>query len=339
MIVKSDSLKSLIAVSDRKIHSIGSQVVRKPLDYASMKKKLKKESVCIVCDYRFKTRKLKFPSSVKAICHPFKDVSHFPKKIKKYLFSESDFCSNLLTPVDKTDLSSIPQIDGKKYDFVYFTLLSRQGINCKGLYLLPLIDMVSSELGLKGLVINYSTYTTKHHNNKVHNKLLKSIRSSWKKFDSLKCMSAKLTPKQVCAVMKNVNFVLFPNTADASPRMIAEALVRDKPVVVNSSIYGGWKYVTNDNGRFFDAPVLKDYFNSGQFNDNHISSLYTAMKDVLCLDQTKISNDFYSQYGFANSVQDLAQIINKITGKEYDAVAFKEWRKPLKKVAREKGWI
>ena len=339
MIVKSDSFKSLIAVSEGKICSIGNKVVRKPLGYSSMKKVLKKDSVCIVCDYRFKTKKLKFPSSVKSICHPFKDTKIFPNNIKKHLLSESDFCSNLLTPVDRDDLSSIPQIRNDKYDFVYFTLLSRQGINCKGLYLLPLVDMVASKLGLRGLVINYSTYTTKHHDCKMHNKLLRSIRSSWKKFDSLKCMSARFTPKKVCAIMKNVKFVLFPNTADASPRLIAEALVRNVPVVVNSDIYGGWKYVTENNGRFFEAPKLKEYFDNREFNDSCIESLYLAIKDVLKLDCNNISDEFYKQYGFANSVQSLAKIVNEITGKKYDAIAFKEWKKPLKKVAIEKGWI
>ena len=338
MIVKGQSFKSLIAVNKGKICSISNQVVRKPLDYLSIKKKLKKNSVCIVCDYRFKIKKLKFPSSVKAICHPFKDTDIFQDGIKKYLLSESDFCSNLLTPVDKTDLSGIPQIKDK-YDFVYFTLLSRQGITCKGLHLLPLIDMVSSKLGLKGLVINYSTYTTKNHNDKLHNSLLKSIKSSWKKFDSLKCMSAKLTSKEVCAVMKSVKFVLFPNTADASPRLIAESLVRNKPVVVNSSIYGGWKYITDNNGRFFEAPTLKSCFNTKKFDENHVNSLLTSMRYVLKLDQTNIAKEFYDQYGFVNSVQNLAKIINEMTGKKYDAVAFKEWKKPLKKVAIEKGWI
>ena len=242
------------------------------------------------------------------------------------------------------DFAVQPRIDWAgfpkdKYDFVYFTLLSRQGITCKGLHLLPLIDMVSSKLGLKGLVINYSTYTTKNHNDKLHNSLLKSIKSSWKKFDSLKCMSAKLTSKEVCAVMKSVKFVLFPNTADASPRLIAESLVRNKPVVVNSSIYGGWKYITDNNGRFFEAPTLKSCFNTKKFDENHVNSLLTSMRYVLKLDQTNIAKEFYDQYGFVNSVQNLAKIINEMTGKKYDAVAFKEWKKPLKKVAIEKGWI
>lgn len=44
---------------------------------------------------------------------------------------------------------------------------------------------------------------------------------------------------------------LFPNTADPSPRLLAEALCLDVPVLVNREILGGWKYVTPATGAFF----------------------------------------------------------------------------------------
>jgi len=46
---------------------------------------------------------------------------------------------------------------------------------------------------------------------------------------------------------------LFPNHMDPSPRLLAEALCLDVPVLVNRDILGGWKYVNSDTGSFFDT--------------------------------------------------------------------------------------
>jgi hypothetical protein len=39
---------------------------------------------------------------------------------------------------------------------------------------------------------------------------------------------------------------------NASPRVITEALCMDIPVIVNSKILGGWKYVVPETGAFFE---------------------------------------------------------------------------------------
>ena len=41
------------------------------------------------------------------------------------------------------------------------------------------------------------------------------------------------------------------NVHDASPRVLAEALCLDVPVLVNWHILGGWKYVAEETGEFF----------------------------------------------------------------------------------------
>jgi hypothetical protein len=43
-----------------------------------------------------------------------------------------------------------------------------------------------------------------------------------------------------------------PNELDASPRVLAEALCLDVPLVVYRQILGGWKYVNRFTGVFFD---------------------------------------------------------------------------------------
>jgi glycosyltransferase involved in cell wall biosynthesis len=48
---------------------------------------------------------------------------------------------------------------------------------------------------------------------------------------------------------------LFPNTTDPSPRLLAEALCLDVPVLVNRNILGGWKYVASATGAFFSNEV------------------------------------------------------------------------------------
>ena len=48
--------------------------------------------------------------------------------------------------------------------------------------------------------------------------------------------------------------VLFaPNVHDASPRVLAEAMCLDVPILVNRHIVGGWKYVNSETGAFFDS--------------------------------------------------------------------------------------
>lgn len=52
--------------------------------------------------------------------------------------------------------------------------------------------------------------------------------------------------------MARSRLVLFPHHIEPSPRSMMEALALDVPVLVNSEILGGWKYVNAHTGRFFD---------------------------------------------------------------------------------------
>lgn len=69
--------------------------------------------------------------------------------------------------------------------------------------------------------------------------------------------------------------VLFaPNLHDASPRVLAEALCLDVPILVNRHIVGGWKYVHSETGAFFDSidnvvPAFRDIINGLQRGDLH----------------------------------------------------------------------
>jgi glycosyltransferase involved in cell wall biosynthesis len=65
--------------------------------------------------------------------------------------------------------------------------------------------------------------------------------------------SASLAWDQLLACLSRARFLFVPNVLDASPRLLAEALCLNVPVVVNSNILGGWKYVNRFTGAFFDG--------------------------------------------------------------------------------------
>ncbi|MGR6918126.1 hypothetical protein ACU635_28115 [[Actinomadura] parvosata] len=68
---------------------------------------------------------------------------------------------------------------------------------------------------------------------------------------------AEFTPRlpwpDLLAAVAGARCLLVPGVLDASPRVLAEALCLDVPVVVNRSILGGWKYVNAFTGVFFDG--------------------------------------------------------------------------------------
>ena len=62
----------------------------------------------------------------------------------------------------------------------------------------------------------------------------------------------KIEYNEIQKKLAQSRFLFLPNIRDASPRILAEALVVDVPVLVNRKIYGGWKYVNEHTGEFFD---------------------------------------------------------------------------------------
>ena len=330
MIVKPETYKHLIAVKNNKIIKIPNMVLRKIAFIERQNSNLTDNSICIVCNFRFLENKIEWSKKIKAICHPFKKDNIFSSKIKKYLFSESDFCDKLITCVEKKS----EKWNKKKYDFVYFTLMSREGTRSKGLYLLPLINEVAKELKLKGLIINYATRETKKHKGTIYHKSLDNIKKNIRNFNYLKIINSKYSCEEVCSIMKSCKFVLLPSDADASPRLLVESLVRDVPLVINDSIYGGWKYVNDKNGAFFDAPNIEECYNK-KYNEDYEyyknSLIYAIIKVLSIKNISNISKNFYKKFGFINSTEKMAKIINEISGTDYKAVAFKEWNKSLKK--------
>lgn len=328
MYVTPSSVAKLIAYQDGKIFEIANRVLRKPLSVIDQNRKLKQGSVLITCNYIFRDRPHPFSRNVRAICHPFRDGTIFPADRKVVLFSESDFCDALVSPANRVNIY-------QQYDFVYFTINSMQGIDCKGLYMLSAIDKAASIAGMKGLVINYGppVQKVKVINKRTPEFLLKRIRKSVGSLKSLTWRNQLLSNQEVCDVMKASKFVLFPNTRDASPRLIPEALIRGVPVLVNEHIYGGWKYVNNATGLFFEGFHLKDCFRSdfGGIHDKVANDLAVKFKEMHQINPEMVASTFYRDYGFKNSAKRFASIINEISRTSYEYVCYKEFSKALKK--------
>lgn len=62
----------------------------------------------------------------------------------------------------------------------------------------------------------------------------------------------RLPWRSLLALMARADLLFVPNETDPSPRVIAEALCLNLPVLVNRTILGGWKYVNRYTGAFFD---------------------------------------------------------------------------------------
>lgn len=87
--------------------------------------------------------------------------------------------------------------------------------------------------------------------------------------------SAPLPWNQLLTRLSQAKFLFVPNVWDASPRLLAEALCLNVPLVVNSNILGGWKYVNRFTGAFF--------------NNEH--DVISAAND--CLQQTLSPRDWF----------------------------------------------
>ena len=62
--------------------------------------------------------------------------------------------------------------------------------------------------------------------------------------------------------IKNFNkcrFILTCSVEDASPRTMTEAMCFNLPVLLNKNILGGWQYLTEQTGEFFDGDNLDTF--------------------------------------------------------------------------------
>ena len=166
----------------------------------------------------------------------FRDPNKYIKDrtTKKILISESDFInSNKFIPNNNKF---------KKYDFIYICLDDDGNENCnKGwnYYIRnwklakKLISIMCVQFKLKGAIIGRRNC---------------ELPSGCSQYITI---LDKLPQDKLIELYQQSRFILLPNTADASPRVLTEALCCNLRCLVNYNILGGWKYVNNKTGEFF----------------------------------------------------------------------------------------
>ena len=80
-------------------------------------------------------------------------------------------------------------------------------------------------------------------------------------------------------------FIFLPNFSDASPRCLTEAMSFNLPVLMNSNILGGWQYLSDETGEFFNAddtninafePILDKFLKKLKNNEYHARDWFIA---------------------------------------------------------------
>ena len=172
-------------------------------------------------------------------CHGVKDplkIGLDKNKIPLLFMSESDIVTQSFKPNKE-----------KKYDFMYVCLKDNdkctpgwQAENRNWELAKKCFPIMCDKFNLKGLLVGRLNcdYTPKCK-------------------DALtivgdKDNEGKLEYNEFMKQYATCKFLFLPNIRDASPRVLTEALVLDLPVLVNKNIYGGWKYVNEETGEFFN---------------------------------------------------------------------------------------
>jgi hypothetical protein len=81
-----------------------------------------------------------------------------------------------------------------------------------------------------------------------------------------------MSQKELTKTYQQTKCLLLPNTVDASPRILTEALSCDCRCLVNKEILGGWKYVNENTGEFFtnkedfETSMIKLFNNYNEYN-------------------------------------------------------------------------
>ena len=166
---------------------------------------------------------LDYASVCEAWCHCFRDPeAHLPADVPRALVSDSDF-------TDPVTLS--PSRRGSApYDFVYVGASEPWKRKAKNWDLARRCLPRLARAGHRGLVIGVEPEET------------------WPGVTFVPWLARP----EFLACLGSARFLFAPNEGDASPKVLAEALCLDVPVLVNRRILGGWKYVNAFTGAFFE---------------------------------------------------------------------------------------
>lgn len=176
-----------------------------------------------------------YPAMVSAWLHCFRDP---PSNLQ-----QSGLPLMLLTESDLKDADAYkpdPNIT-KEYDFIYVCLEDNdkcepgwQSFNRNWNLAKECLEVMCGQFGLRGVLVG----RTNCEFTKKCNGIVKVV--PFLEFDAFQ------------REMQKCRFLFVPNIADASPRVITEAMCYNMPVLVNRDILGGWHYVKPGiTGEFF----------------------------------------------------------------------------------------
>lgn len=210
-------------------------------------------------------------------CHCFRQPDDYiPATLPRALVSESDFVNYRVVSPQTICGSSVPR---KDFDFMYVCLPGRWTEMTKNWTLAKAcLYRLCNDLGLKGLLLG-----------------------RWQILDLPFRRNLTIVgdvPRQIALQYVGRSRMLFvPSLMDASPRLLAEALCMDVPILVNRGILGGWKYVTQSTGIFFDS-------------DDDV-----AQAAAQCLSSSSDPRSwFQANYGPARSSRRLSSFLHSLDG-------------------------
>jgi len=224
----------------------------------------------------------------KGWCHALQNKKLLPIDVPKMLLPESDFLDDSMVYYKENKI---------KYDYFYFTINAKPGIQNKGLYQFLDILPALSKFGLKGKVIVYFPNSGRVRRFVVN--LKSKHKENLKKYSKyLSFHWGLMNQRQMNDIMTSCRFGLFPNTVDNSPRIISESLIRNTPILVNENIHGGWHYVNKNTGILFNKENINKCIEFMMSNKFHSKEYYDA------------------NYGFKKSSKKLALFLSQIFGYE-----------------------
>lgn len=172
-------------------------------------------------------------------CHCFKEPNKYIRRgIPKVLISESDFNNERLEVKDL----------GIKYDYIMYQPKDSDKCEINGWHshnknwslAEKAIKVLSDDMNLKGIITGRGGCPVN-----IKNKDNIEV-SDFIKFHGF------------MDKIRQSRFVVIPNLEDASPRLLTEALCLEKPIFVNEDILGGWKYVNDKTGTFFNENNIQE---------------------------------------------------------------------------------
>lgn len=162
----------------------------------------------------------------------------YPSHVKTLLMSQSDFSLPPMQP-------ALPKI----YDFTFSGTDQDVDNDCVGwssfaknwTFVVEALEVMCGELGMTGVLV-----ATMAKQGEKKCKIPSSCEGKMKQTRYLE------NQQDFFHYVRQSRFVLAPQVHDASPRVVAQALALNVPLLMNRNLIGGWKYLTEKTGEFFN---------------------------------------------------------------------------------------